>query len=126
MNPSEQEFITIVNTTPGLCENGIGTELFFKNTGVNLVGSKKLLLKKYREFIICCTWLDKMCLPETTVSWNSPTSRILADFAKRPTYVCNGSMIAAIISKGIPYTLNPASPNVNVGISRDSSCFGTR
>jgi hypothetical protein len=123
MNPTEQEFITIVNSTPGLCENGIGSEIFFKTTGVNFVGSKKLLLKRYREFILCCNWLDKMCLPVETVSWNSPTSRVLQDLAKQPTYVCNGAMIAALISRHIPYTVNSASPNVNVAISRDSSCF---
>ena len=126
MNPSEQEFTAIVNSTPGLCENGIGSELFFKNTGVNFTGSKKLLLTRYREFIICCRWLERMCLPETVVSWNSPTSRILQDFAKQPEYVCNGAMIAAIISRRIPYRVNPASPNINVAISRNSTCFGSR
>ncbi len=126
MSPTEQEFIFIVNSTPGLCEYGIGSEGFFKSTGVNFMGSKKLLLKGYREFLICCVWLEKKCLPEQTVSWNAPTSRALQEFAKKTSYVSNGAMIAAIISRHIPYTLIAASPNVSVAISRDSSCFSSR
>lgn len=126
MNPTEQEFVALVMSTPGLCEHGIGSESFFKGTGVDFAGSKKLLLKGYREFLICCTWLDKMCLPEKAVSWNSPDSRFLQNYAKRPVYVSNGAMIAAIISRHIPYALNPASPNVSVAISRRSPCFGSQ
>ena len=126
MYPTEQDFIDLVMTTPGLCEHGIGSEALFKTTGVNLTGSKKLLLRGYREFIICCAWLDRMCLTEKAVSWDSPNSRVLQEFAKRPNYVSNGAMIAAVISRRIPYTPNPASPNINVAISRRSPCFGTR
>lgn len=126
MKPTEQDFITIVNSTPGLCENGIGSESFFKATFVNYEGSRKLLLKAYREFLICCAWLEKMCLTEKAVSHSSPNSRNLQDLAKRPIYVSNGAMIAAIISQRIPYTLIPASPNVNVAISRNSPCFAVR
>ena len=126
MNPTEQEFISIVMSTPGLCENGIGTEMFFKTTGVNYQGSKKQLLRGYQEFITCCTWLDKMCRPATAVSWTSPNSRTLQDLAKHPNYVSNGAMIAAIIYRHIPYTLEPASPNINVAITRNPSSVSAR
>lgn len=120
-----EEFSKLVKSISELTDFGMYDKYVCRKNKQEYPPSQELLLSDegFTAFRKCLTWLNSNCIPTKTVSQNSPSSRTIQQIAKRPDYVSNGAMIAAIICAGYPYKIQHDSPNVLVGVSRKSPCF---
>lgn len=123
-----ESFSKIVNSVPLLTDFGIANKSFCRQHKLEYPLSDHILLSDegFDAFRRCVAWIQKNCIPTKTIGARAPSSRILQQIAKHPIYVSNGAMIAALVYLGYSYKIQDDSPNVLVGVSRNSPCFKDR
>jgi hypothetical protein len=123
--PTQEDLLRAIEKEPYLTNFGIGIfEQHRKSKEereVEFEKERENLRQNLREFQLCCEWLSTQ-QPIKTIDRKSRSSyglkHVVEDYYDHKEYVSNGAFIAAVIHMGIPYKINPESPNVLVALSR--------
>ena len=121
--PMERDFINIVTMTKGLGIAGLFSDESYERYNVNPAKNQKLRLDRFQEFRLC--WKELLKSQECQIRQDSPSSYLLHRLIEQRTgeNLSFGAVIAAVIYLGLPYQHITNTPDVRIGISRQSPIF---
>ncbi len=133
VQPTEQDFLNAIEKEPYLIDSGIRCSYHIdrkktaaENKAIYHDQRDSFAHSGYREFSLCCEWLQG-CKPRKTINTSISSYRLkhmVEAWARKidrdDSYVSNGAFIAAAIHMGFDWKPDFDSPNVRFNISGKS------